>query len=77
MLSRGSDRLARVEAYAGGQGEEEPRTIEIDGQETAVREITARWREPTGTFFRVRTEDERSLLLQRREPELDWWLVAE
>jgi hypothetical protein len=63
-------------AYSGGRGEEEPRALRLGGERVEVREVLARWKQPSGRFFRVATEDGHVHELFCREADLSWWLVV-
>lgn len=62
----------RVSAYAGGTGEEEPRSFEYAGARLAVTAIERRWREPEARWFAVEADGGARYLLECREPELEW-----
>ena len=70
-------RPLEVVAYSGARGEEEPRTLFLDGVPLEVRAILERWAEPEGRFFRVAVGGERMHLLFCRDPDLTWWLIEE
>lgn len=64
----------QVVAYAGYQGEQEPRYL-VRGDERVAVEIRSRWREPDAQCFRVAAGG-REYLLRCRLPELEWTLVS-
>jgi hypothetical protein len=66
----------RVECYAGYQGEQEPRSLYVEGERVEVVTIAARWREPDGDRFRVRANDGHTYVLWHR-PEEDIWELCE
>lgn len=60
----------QVIAYAGYQGEQEPRYLVRGGARLAV-EIRERWREPDARFFRV-SGGGKEYVLRCGLPELEW-----
>lgn len=68
-------RRIQVIAYAGYQGEQEPRAIVIDGERLEVLGIADRWYDPTGRYFKVRASDGRLYLVRCDAETLDWDLV--
>jgi len=56
-----------VECYAGYRGDEEPRSLVIDGRRLLVQEIVRRWRDVNGRRFRVRCKDGREYDLSHDE----------
>jgi hypothetical protein len=71
-LPAGSERPARVSAYAGGRGAEEPRRLLLEDGEVDV-EVIDRWREPQGRFFRVRDAEGRVHVLVV-DADGRWWI---
>jgi hypothetical protein len=64
-----------VIAYAGYQGEQEPRALVVDGQRLEVLGIADRWYDPDGKYFKVRASDGSQYLLRCDARTLDWSLV--
>lgn len=62
----------QVVAYSGYQGEQEPRTLVIEGQRHDIVTIDDRWREPDARYFRVRTADGRRYVLRCALDGLTW-----
>lgn len=56
-----------VECYAGYRGDEEPRTLIIEGRRLMVQQILRRWRGTAGRYFRVRASDGREYELLHEE----------
>jgi hypothetical protein len=48
-----SDRLVRVECYAGFKGDERPTRLFVGGEMTVVDAVEDRWYSPGYTYFRV------------------------
>jgi hypothetical protein len=65
----------RVIAYAGYQGEEEPRALFFEGQRWEVLGIADRWYEPTGRYFKVRASDGAQYLLHWSAETQEWELL--
>jgi hypothetical protein len=64
-----------VVAYAGYQGEQEPRALVLDGVRLDVLDIADRWYDPAGRYFKVRASDGRLHLLRCDAETLEWSLV--
>lgn len=69
-----TERAARVVAYSGYQGEQEPRFL-VDGADRVELEIRRRWLEPDARCFRVRGGGG-EYLLRCRLPELEWTIES-
>jgi len=65
-----------VIAYAGYRGEQEPRTLVVDGERLEVVEIRKRWAAPDGRFFDVRLADRRTFVLRVSGEEESWERVG-
>jgi hypothetical protein len=61
-----------VEAHSGYTFGERPTALYWDGERIFVKKIEARWRDPAGRGFRVRTEDGRSFNLYYHEASDEW-----
>lgn len=64
-----------VIAYAGYQGEQEPRVLVIEGARLDVLGIVDRWYDPTGKYFKVRASDGLLYLLRCDADTLAWSIV--
>jgi len=64
----------QVECCAGAGYPERPRAITWEGTRFHVEEILARWKDPAGTGFRVRTPEGQIFELRCRQEE-NLWLV--
>ena len=64
-----------VVAYAGYQGEQEPRALVVDGQRLDVLGVADRWYDPEARYFKVRASDGAVYLLRCDAETLDWSLV--
>ncbi len=62
-----------VRCYSGRTYAERPLSFSRRGEEVAVEEVLAEWREPTGPAFRVRT-DRGDFVLLYQEQAGRWWL---
>jgi hypothetical protein len=65
----------QVECYAGYRGEQEPRAFTMGARRSAVVEILDRWLSPDHRYFKVRTDDDRTLVL-RHDAASDEWELA-
>ncbi len=62
-----------VRCYSGRTYAERPLSFSWRGEETAVEEVLAEWREPAGPVFRVRTARGDFVLLYQEKTDR-WWL---
>lgn len=65
----------RVVAYAGYQGEQEPRAFFHEGARLEVLGIADRWYDPNGKYFKVRASDGAQYLLRCDAETSEWQLV--
>lgn len=65
----------QVIAYAGYQGEQEPRAIIFEGERLEVLGIADRWYDPAGKYFKVRAADGALYLLRCDAETHDWSLL--
>jgi hypothetical protein len=63
----------QVRCYSGHRYGERPQAFFWQGQEVAVEEVLAEWREPAGPAFRVRT-GQGGFVLAYEERGDRWWL---
>ena len=61
-----------VEVYSGYTYGERPIALHWEGERVPVVEVEARWREPSGLGFRVRTGDDRIFDLRYDEASGEW-----
>ena len=66
----------RVECYAGYRGDEEPRAFTMGERRCAVVEILDRWIAPEHRYFKVRTDDGRTLVLRHDIASGNWELAG-
>ncbi len=65
---------AVVECHSGSAYGERPVTLVWQGERLSVAAVEARWREPGGRGFRVRTTDGRTFELFYGEANDEWWV---
>lgn len=65
-------RKLTVACHAGYRGEEEPRSLTIDGQHLAVAEILDRWLAPDHRYFKLRAGDN-AVYIVRNDVAGDGW----
>lgn len=65
----------KVIAYAGYQGEQEPRALVVDGEQFEVIGIDDRWHDPDARYFKVAASDGRMYLVRCDAQDLTWSLV--
>ena len=65
----------QVIAYAGYQGEQEPRAIVVGGERFDVLGIDDRWYDPEATYFKVAAANGRVYLVRRDRVDASWSLV--
>lgn len=65
----------KVVAYAGYQGEQEPRSFHYRGERLQVLGIADRWYDPAGKYFKVRASDGAQYLLRCDAETSEWSLV--
>lgn len=63
----------KVTAHSGYRGDQEPRSVVLEGRRLRVERIEARWREPHGDVFDLLMENGAPLRL-RRDVAGQWWL---
>ncbi len=63
----------RVHCYSGHTYAGRPISFSWKGEQVAVQEVLAEWREPAGPVFRVKTE-RGVVTLVYREKEDRWWM---
>ncbi|MBN1483094.1 MAG: hypothetical protein JXA37_00085 [Chloroflexia bacterium] len=63
----------QVRCYSGRRYAERPLSFSWRGQDIAVQEVLAWWREPAGPAFRLRTEMGTFVLLYEESSDR-WWL---
>jgi hypothetical protein len=71
-----SEKLVRVECYAGHKGDERPVRVEIGRQMTEVRAVEDRWYSPGATYFRVLLITGERYVLRRDDAQEVWSLEA-
>ena len=71
---RGESVPVRVEFYAGGRADEEPRVVHLEAGSVEVRAVLDRARSPQGRSFTVRLEDGRRCHLVRNDAQDAWFL---
>jgi hypothetical protein len=71
-----SERVVRVECYAGYKGDERPIRLQIDEQMVDVAEVEDRWYSPGATYFRVLLASGERYVLRREDAQDSWTLEA-
>lgn len=66
----------RVECYAGYRGEQEPRAFTLGERRCTVLEILDRWIAPDHRYFKVRSDDGRTLVLRHDAASDEWDFAA-
>ena len=65
----------QVIAYAGHRGEQEPRTLVIDGERLDVLGIDDRWYDQDGRYFKAAASDGRIYLIRCDARDSSWSLI--
>lgn len=71
-----SERIVRVECYAGYKGEERPVRLHQGEQMVDIAEIEDRWYSPGATYFRVLLANGERYVLRREDAQGVWTLQA-
>lgn len=71
-----TDKIVRVECYAGFKADERPVRLQIAGEMVEVAEVEDRWYSPGATFFRVRLITGERYVLRREDTQDLWTLQA-
>jgi hypothetical protein len=71
-----SDKMVRVECYAGYKGDERPVKVQVSDQLIDVAEIEDRWYSPGATYFRVLLTSGERYVLRREDAQGVWTLQA-
>jgi hypothetical protein len=66
----------QVECHAGYRGDEEPRAFTLGTTRLAIVEILDRWADPEHRYFKVKTDDGRTLILRHDSTSDEWELAA-
>jgi hypothetical protein len=69
----GTEEEVPVRCYSGRSYADRPLAFHWRGEEVAVEEVLAEWREPAGPAFRVRTP-QGSCILRYDEAADRWWV---
>ncbi len=66
-----------VDCYSGYKADERPIRFRLEGRQYCICTVLDQWREPEGSFYRVRADDGRVYVLrQDSTPEASWGLVS-
>jgi len=71
-----SEKLVRVESYAGYKADERPLRMLLDGQMIDVAAVEDRWYSPGSTYFRVLLANGERYVLRRQEAQDVWTIEA-
>ena len=68
--------VIEVDCYAGHRGEETPRRFVVDGRESRIVNVVARWTSPGFRYFEVQTEDGRFCVLRHDTVRERWECIT-
>jgi hypothetical protein len=71
-----SEKVVRVESYAGYKGDERPVRVLLDGRMIEVAAVEDRWYSPGLTYFRVLLSRGERYVLRRQEAQDVWTIEA-
>ena len=71
-----TEKIVRVESYAGYKGDERPVKLQLGDQLIDVAEIEDRWYSPGATYFRVLLTNGERYVLRREDAQDVWTLQA-
>jgi hypothetical protein len=69
-----SEKIVRVECYAGYKADERPGRMLLDGQMVEIAVIEDRWYSPGSTYFRILLRNGERYVLRRQEAR-DVWTI--
>jgi hypothetical protein len=71
-----SEKIVRVECYAGYKADERPMRALLDGQMVDITAVEDRWYSPGSTYFRVLLCNGERYVLRRQEAQDVWTIEA-
>ena len=71
-----TEKIVRVECYAGYKGDQRPVRLHLDDQLMDVAEVEDRWYSPGATYFRVLLTNGERYVLRREDAQDVWTLQA-
>jgi hypothetical protein len=71
-----SEKIVRVECYAGYKADERPARVLLDGQMVEIAVIEDRWYSPGSTHFRILLRNGERYVLRRQEAQDVWTIEA-
>jgi hypothetical protein len=71
-----SEKIVRVECYAGYKADERPVRVHLDGQMVEIAVVEDRWYSPGWTYFRVLLNSGERYVLRRLEAQDVWTIEA-
>ena len=71
-----SEKIVRVECYAGYKSDERPTKLQLGDQLIDVAEVEDRWYSPGATYFRVLLTNGERYVLRRQDAQEVWTLQA-
>jgi hypothetical protein len=71
-----SEKIVRVECYAGYKADERPMRALLDGQMIDITAVEDRWYSPGSTYFRVLLCNGERYVLRRQEAQDVWTIEA-
>lgn len=71
-----SEKVVRVECYAGYKGDERPARVLLDEQLVEIAVVEDRWYSPGSTYFRILLCNGERYVLRRQEAQDVWTIEA-
>jgi hypothetical protein len=71
-----SEKIVRVECYAGYKADERPARVLLDGQMVEIAMLEDRWYSPGSTYFRILLCNGERYVLRRQEAQDVWTIEA-
>jgi len=71
-----SEKIVRVECYAGYKADERPARVLLDGQMVDIAVVEDRWYSPGSTYFRISLCNGDRYILRRQEAQDVWTIEA-
>jgi hypothetical protein len=71
-----SEKIVRVECYAGYKADERPARVLLDRQTVEIALVEDRWYSPGSTYFRILLSNGERYVLRRQEAQDVWTIEA-
>ena len=71
-----SEKIIRVECYAGYKADERPARVLLDRQMAEIAAVEDRWYSPGSTYFRILLRNGERYVLRRQEAQDVWTIEA-